>query len=298
MLLSDDGSLGLVGGARDLLTTARGVSEILGAARVRAVVGKGRVLDELEVLPDADTSGLVGLPVSGGFRAAVDQAVPEHWDRHSPLYLLLDDLPVAALISGYATLYLRGSEKRAVDRESFGRSAPKADICAGWRSDGIMMTTIASEGGPPTPVGPVAPRLERSDDPLAWHEIPALPVGAMRRRRLIDVAAEGSGLQVSAMFRDTHVDQAGDETVLHEYELEVEVESETMLVRRCVATARTLPWPECPAAAASARRLEGHAVEELRTLIRADFRGTSTCTHLNDLLRSLTDVAVLARALD
>jgi len=120
----------------------------------------------------------------------------------------------------------------------------------------------------------------------------------MRRRRLIDVAASGPMLHVSAMFRDTHVDQAGDETVLHEYELEMEVETETMVVRSCRATPRTLPWPECPAAGASARRLEGHPVDELRTLVRTDFRGTSTCTHLNDLLRSLGDVTVLVRALD
>jgi hypothetical protein len=119
----------------------------------------------------------------------------------------------------------------------------------------------------------------------------------MRRRRLIDVAPNGPLLQVAAMFRDTHVDQEGDETVLHEYELEMDVDIESMVVRRCQARPRTLPWPECPAAAASARRLEGHAVEELRAFVRTDFRGTSTCTHLNDLLRSLADVTVLVQAL-
>jgi len=297
MLLAGDGVLGLEGSARDLLTTASGAAQTLAVARISALVGKARALDELSVLPDADVGSLLGLPVSGGFRAAVDRAVPEHRDRHSPLYLLLDDLPVAALISGYATMYRRGSELLELDRASVGRWVPQADVCAGWRRDGIMMTAIASEGRPPTPIGPIAPALERSDDPLAWHEIGALPVGAMRRRRLVDIAADGSGLHVSAMFRDTHVDQAGDETVLHEYELHVEVESETMTVRSCVATARALPWPECPAAGASARRLEGHSVEDLRTLVRTAFRGTSTCTHLNDLLRSLGDVAVLARAL-
>jgi hypothetical protein len=298
MLLAADGELGLEGGARDLLTTASGASETLGVARISALVGSARVLDDLSVLPDADVSSLLGLPVSGGFRAAVDRALPEHRDRLSPLYLLLDDLPVAALISGYITMYRRGLEPLQLDRAWVGGWGPQADVCAGWRRDGVMMTAIASEGRPPTPIGPIAPALDRPDDPLAWHEIGALPVGAMRRRRMVDIAADGSALRVSAMFRDTHVDPAGDETVLHEYELDVEVESETMTVRRCVATARTLPWPECPAAVASARRLEGHAVEDLRTLVRTDLRGTSTCTHLNDLLRSLGDVAALAQALD
>jgi hypothetical protein len=298
MLLNDDGSLVLVGAARDLRTTASGVSEELAAAQLKALVGKSRLLEDLEVAPDADTGGLLGLPVAGGFRAAVDQAVPRHRALHSPLYLLLDEMPVATLISGYATLYRGGVPASRIGEESVNRSMLRADICAGWRSDGLMMTAVASDGRPPTPIGPTAPVLERPDDPLAWHTIPQLPVGAMRRRRLIDVASGGRASQVYAMFRDTHVDQGGDETVLHEYELEMEVDADTMLVRRCHATPRTLPWPECPAAAASAPRLVGHTVGELRALVRTDFRGTSTCTHLNDLLRSLADVTVLVEALD
>jgi hypothetical protein len=297
MLFSDDGRLTLLGGARDLRTGAGGASEALAAAQVRAVLGRTRQLEALDVAPAADTDELLGLPVSAGFRAAVDRAVPDHRDLHSPLYLLLDELPVAALISGYATLYLGATDRRPDEERMVGRAAPKADICAGWRSDGLMMTAIASEAGMPTPIGPPAPELERPDDPLSWHAIGPLPTGAMRRRRLIDVAPNGQLLQVAAMFRDTHVDQEGDETVLHEYELEMDVDIESMVVRHCQARPRTLPWPECPAAAASARRLEGHAVEELRAFVRTDFRGTSTCTHLNDLLRSLADVTVLVQAL-
>jgi len=119
----------------------------------------------------------------------------------------------------------------------------------------------------------------------------------MRRRRLIDVARGAEGYEVSAMFRDSHVDPDGRETVLHEYELSMDLDETGERVRRCSAGPRTLPWPECPAAAASATRLEGHAVSELRGLVRSDFHGTSTCTHLNDLLRSLADLAVLVSVL-
>jgi hypothetical protein len=55
----------------------------------------------------------------------------------------------------------------------------------------------------------------------------------------------------------------------------------------CVATPRVLPWSECPQAAASAGRLVGQRVGDLRALVRDDLVGTSTCTHLNDLLSSL-----------
>ena len=60
---------------------------------------------------------------------------------------------------------------------------------------------------------------------------------------------------------------------------------------------KELPWPECPAAAASASRLGGQPVANLRDVVRQEFTGITTCTHLNDLLRSLADVATLADAL-
>ena len=56
------------------------------------------------------------------------------------------------------------------------------------------------------------------------------------------------------------------------------------------ATVRVLPWQECPAAIGSAVRVKGMMLSELRNRVRAEFVGTSTCTHLNDLLRSLEDV--------
>ena len=63
----------------------------------------------------------------------------------------------------------------------------------------------------------------------------------------------------------------------------------------CQATPRVLPWTECPRAALSAGRLVGHCLDDLRRFVRADLVGTSTCTHLNDLLRSLADVEPLLR---
>jgi hypothetical protein len=58
-----------------------------------------------------------------------------------------------------------------------------------------------------------------------------------------------------------------------------------------------LPWVECPGALASADRLTDMPVAELRDHVRREFKGTSTCTHLNDTLRSLGDVDVLVDGL-
>ena len=64
------------------------------------------------------------------------------------------------------------------------------------------------------------------------------------------------------------------------------------------ARAQVLPWLECPGAVASAERLAGMELTELRPTIRNEFVGRSTCTHLNDSLRSLADIGALARELE
>jgi hypothetical protein len=48
---------------------------------------------------------------------------------------------------------------------------------------------------------------------------------------------------------------------------------------------------------ASARRIVGTTADDLRSRVRTDLTGTSTCTHLNDMLRSLADLPVLAAGL-
>ncbi len=287
--------LSLMGGARDVLTRPDGSGAVLDEATVRARLGEERVLESLATDPGATLRGLTGRIVGAGFRAAVDTVVPRLKENQTPLYLLLDELPVAALIAGYADLYLRAPDEPPTSSETAARKV-KADICAGWASDATMMQAIASEGQIPIPVGPPAPAIELAGDPLSWHAIPELPVGAMRRRRRIDVANSGH-LAIDAMFRDTHVGPDGTETVLHEYSLTASADAGSYEILQCQAKARVLPWVECPAAEASAGRLTGRRLPELRNFVRQSLTGTSTCTHLNDLLRSLADAAPLASRL-
>lgn len=54
-----------------------------------------------------------------------------------------------------------------------------------------------------------------------------------------------------------------------------------------------LPWTECPGALVSVARIAGTTTDDLRARVRTDFTGPSTCTHLNDVLRSLADLPVL-----
>jgi hypothetical protein len=151
------------------------------------------------------------------------------------------------------------------------------------------MQVIETDGMPPMTIGPPAPRLDRADDPDAWHEIAVPPPRTIRRRRRIDLTVREQ-LQVDAMFRDSHFDDDRVESVVHEYALRAAVDAGTFVITAADATPHVLPYVECPSAAASTTRLVGLRLDEVRDRVRSEFVGTSTCTHLNDLLRSLEDV--------
>jgi hypothetical protein len=226
----------------------------------------------------AETASLVDIPAGKGFRAAAAASLPEHAAQRTPLYLLLDDVPVATLISGYACLFSGELDTRA------SRQHVTEDICSGWRSDGQMMVSVRAGHGVPVAAGPVAPVLEPADDEWSWHSMAPLTPGAMRRGRLV----ESDGDTFWAYFRDSHVMADRVEAVLHEYVAEGTLQRG--VITSCTATPRVLPWQECPDAAASASRITGQTVTALREMVQRELTGTTTCTHLNDLLRSLADL--------
>lgn len=282
----------LTGRGRDLVTGADGVSRVAGRAGFEMEVGylTTRTVDAITSDPEIPgLDGLIGAVAGPGFRARLDAIAPAERDARSLLYLLLDDVPGAALVSGYAII--AGGERVKAPRVA---RHPAADQCAGWASDATIMVEINSTGSTPVPTGPVSPPLSGDADPIAWHELPDLPPHGMRRHRRLDVAPSPDGLlTIDQHFRDLHVSAEGRPTVVHEYEVHARVEPGTWRVVDIEAVPRVLPWVECPAAVASAGRLVGRSLTDVRSEVRAEFRGTSTCTHLNDQLRSLADVLSL-----
>jgi hypothetical protein len=277
--------------ARDLWTAADGTAEVLDTARIGAHLdGPQHHLSAIESSPDVPgLQDLLGAVVGPGFRAKVDAAVPELAGTGSLLYLLLDDMPGATLVSGYAMLH-GGVVGNVVHDEYLDA---RGDLCAGWAVDASMMTIIRETGINPTPHGPEAPPLTDGDDELAIHPTEPLEPFGMRRLRRLDVMAPpsaGAPHPVAVFFRDTHVDADGHETIVHEYSVDLRVDASTRSVVDIVARADVLPWKECPGAIASAARLAGRPLADLRPWVRATFVGTSTCTHLNDVLRGIADV--------
>jgi hypothetical protein len=275
------------------------------AGRDRAVdaQGRARVRDEVSLAVRVAVSGevegidgdgppglgdLLGANLRSGFGRRAAATLPDDASRRTLVGSLLDDLPGAYHVSGYALARGGVLPDGANGPE---RAALQADVCAGWAVGQPLHDLLAAEGRIAVPSGPPAPVLE-AVDPDGWHDLPALGEGTVRRRRLLEVAAaERAELDVRAHFRDSWFGD-GHEVALHEYAIEAEVDGEGRITRVEVDP-RVLPWDACPGAVASASRMLGVAVADLTARVRAELVGPSTCTHLNSTLRCLADVEAL-----
>jgi len=327
--------------ARDLRTNLDGTSDVVATATLQARISPTRELLSISTSPEVPAlCGLLGASVGAGFRSRFNEIVIDTGEEGSPLYLLLDDLAGATLVSGYALHRGGALDKEAVAGHARAKAAgppakapsgppakaagpaaepaagpgpaaepvagpfpdlgAQGDICAGWAHDATMMVHVRGTGSLPVPLGPPAPVLEWDDDPLSWHVMGALTPHAVRRRRRLDLVAPPAGApehRIDLHFRDSHVDDRGSETIMHEYTLSGSVDLRLGRIGTLSARANVLPWVECPGALASVRRVDGMELSELRYRIRKEFVGRSTCTHLNDTLRSLGDVPTLAAVL-
>jgi hypothetical protein len=301
VLMSWPGGLGteleLRGRARDLLTPLDGAPQVLAAADLVAVTGRERDIQRIESDPPVPALGrLVGCRGGGNLRKAIATELPDEMERGTPLHLLLDDLAGSTLISGFAFLRWADVYPEIGERTKAGASTRRMlGICAGFRegSSGLnpdgTLSGISQNTGRPG-------RLDDPSDPLSWHELDDPPQVAMRRARRIDVWSEEGLLRIDAMFRDSCWNPEGEEEVVHEYEIFGTADRGGTL-QSVTAVPRVLPYAECPGAAPNASWMAGTDLRALRTEVIERLRDTDCCTHLNDGLRSLAEVPVLATAL-
>jgi hypothetical protein len=279
------GPVAVVASGRDLLTSEDGCAIVLDAVRLN-ILSLGGSLTAITSEPvDAGLSKLVGVHALAGFRRAVEEALPGESTSSRVRFQLLDELPAAILQSARA---LRAAGI-PIDRK--GRALP-VDICAGWAAGGTLLAGF-TDFGPPLRNGPESPMLESESDPFAWHITSPLPAHSTRRSRRIDVWEQEGLARVDSFFRDSHVGADGLETVVHEWTVRAEFDPATKRFVSGAAQTGPLPFPECPSAAASARRLSGMPLDGLRRSVKTSFVGPSTCTHLSDTLRSMEDVGAL-----
>jgi len=288
-----DGPVHVLARARDLATDGGGVATRLEENELRATFDywSNKTLQSIEASTGSvSLEPLVGCSVASGFRAEVARRLSGGLDPKGLLYFLLDDLPAALQISGHPLL--RGGSPRLAQRPVVATT----DVCSGWRAGSTMVREIEIHGRYAIAHGPEAPPLDHGDDALAWHELPELSKHGIRRRRRLDVV-NGATVQAQAFLRDTYAPADGVETILHEYLLSVEIDSLSMQVVSAGVVPLVLPWIECSGAVGSVDRLLGQPVAQLRRDVGRNFVGPSTCTHLNNMFRSLEDVPTLVELL-
>jgi hypothetical protein len=285
-----DGPHRITARARDL-SVQGGRLCVRAEASIQAETTADWRLEAFASVPAIDSTGLLGTTAKAGFRNRAAVAAPEQAAAATPLWTLLDDLPVASLVSGYARLRSGWPAPWVT-----AGSAPKADVCSGWAIDASMIQLSLAHGEQPVTLGPYATAPELVDAGM-WPDLGPVLARSVRRRRRLDVVPDGDALHLDAWFRDAHGEEDGAEIVIHEYSVSAVVGARDLVVRTIAASPRVLPFVECPVAAASAHRLVGRSLVDVRAEVRSEFVGTSTCTHLNDLLRSLQDVVGLRSCL-
>ncbi len=289
--------LHLTGRARDLLTPAHGEPAVLRHTDLHAVTGRERDIRLIETDPaPAGLKRLVGCRAGGNLRAAIASELPEEAENGTPLHLLLDDLAGSTLISGF--VFVRWMDEIPEMRDRFTKAPPSGrmvNICSGFRAGA---SSLASDGSIIHNQNTAYPEpLADPTDPLSWHELDEPPLPSMRRARRIDVWNDGDTIAIDAMFRDSAWDPDGREVVVHEYEMFGTADRQTETLRSVTAVPRVLPYAECPLAAPNASWMEGTPLRSMRRDVLDRLRNADCCTHLNDGLRSLAEVPVLAAAL-
>jgi hypothetical protein len=290
-------ALHLVGRARDLVTTSAGDATVVDEAAMHAVVDMERRITAIDATPSRPgIEGLVGSQGGTYLRSAIDDALPGEREAATPLHFLLDDIAGTSLIAGFVWTRHMDPEEFAARRQQapsgFGQRKGKI-ICSGLRPGGSAQQAFSGEAESVHAIRTAGP-LVTDDDELAWHEFPERPVVSMRRQRRVDVTPVDDAYEIDAFFRDSYWEPDGTEMALHEYNVEAVVDATELTLRSVLATPRVLPFPECQWAPEHAALMVGRPVQSFRTDVQTTLTELQACTHLNDMLRCLTEVPALA----
>ncbi|MBV1917872.1 MAG: DUF2889 domain-containing protein [Sphingomonadaceae bacterium] len=289
-----------IGRARDLKTPATGgLGEVLGQAEIHARLnGEKKILSISADPAPANLDALVGQRAGGHLRMFLKESMPDLLEKAAPLYLILDDLSGTALVSNISwSMWERSwrEERRAAmsDEGYEDMMAGRANVCWGLkegnsglkhrRDDDAVSHADAGE-------------LRNPEDPKGWHEFPESDGPGFRRARRIEVSRDAATglLMIDSAFQDAAKTKIGGRVAIHEYILKATANPDTLELLTLEPVPRILPFPECPGAIPNTQRLVGSRISDIRDEVLAQLRGPEGCTHLNDAMRALADVPILA----
>ena len=292
----DQQPMHFVGCGRDILTRdLKAPVEVLAHDDFTASVSMDRKILAIESsCQRCDVGALAGFTGGAYLRAVLQDRFPEERQAGTPLYLLLDDLSGSSLIAGWAFTqrpdYVDDFNIQVV--EDPGLRQTMMNVCLGFAEGS---TSLSGELGSTTSERcAVVKSLVNPEDPDGWPAMADYCETSMRRARRIDVWLEGDVTRAEVYFQDTASRADGSRVAVHEYCLQAHIDSVSGALVHLEAEPHILPYPECPNAIANLDRLLGTPVQELRTTVLKRLARTEGCTHLNDAVRSLAEVPVLA----
>lgn len=287
----------VIGGARDLVTGADGAAVVLTEAAFEARFGADWKLQTITASPEQGSlAGLVGLRGGGGFRKALRELTPAGEAGADPLWLILDDIVGAVLVSSIAwSEWDPGWQDKMFGEVPLEQLLQaRENVCIGHAAGSSAQDSDLQgrlEGKPD------AASLLRADDPDGWHAMEDQPGVGFRRMRRMDLAL-GDRIRIDAEFQDSATKPGGGRISVHEYSIGATADPATHQLLALESDPRVLPYRECPSASANLPRLFGQRLDDMRRAVPAALPGAAGCTHLNDALRALADVPALLHHLE
>lgn len=283
----------IVGRARDLVTL-REVSrpQVLAEDSLEIWASIRREIISIKTSRRNDIAqALVGERGGGGFRQNISVLFADELQQGSPLHLLLDDYPGASLVAGWAwTRWMEDAQERrqAMGGITAGRNGKMEGVCIGFRPGSSALNPDGSVK-PRFQSSASVPSLQHEDDLNGWHDLPQQHGVGMRRARRTDVWVDDL-VRMNISFQDSATTPAGGRVAVHEYTVRASADVRTWELLSVEATPQVLPFRECPGAARNVSKLVGLTLNELRGRVAVELSTVLGCTHLNDLLRSMSDV--------
>ncbi len=257
--------------------------------RVVAHLGQDRVIQQIAG-DRIDLKDLVGARGGGHLRGVLDEKIHEERVDGTPLYLLLDDISGASLVSGWAWSRWIEPGMEAMMSDGFEEHRHTMEnICHGFATGS---SALAAEAPPDN--NPQVVELANPQDAASWHEIPASDGVNFRRARRIDVWRDEGILMIEVGFQDSARDPELGRVAIHEYVVHARADMASEELVEISATPHVLPFPECPGAVNNIQLMLGTPMREMRLRVIDVLPGVKGCTHLNDVMRGLAEAPVLA----
>lgn len=295
-----DGPIAFEARGRDLYTGNMPDAPRLCASEEATIfVSQGRrVVDIQAKRSNAALARLHGARVSGELRAAMSVALADDVAESSLLYRLLDDLAGATFLSSVAwfSWYAGRPEDLQPLQAKLDRSVE--GVCISFSPGSPSLTADGRSNEPIADHPDGLPLFDPGDD-HAWHPLADLAGPNFWRIRHSDLWLDADGLHAAVGFQDSAARPGTTlmRRLFHEYRLHAVIDPTDMTLRAIEVQPGILPYRTCLAAPATARNLIGLRVADFGAWVPDILQGTAGCTHLNDALRAMQDIAGLTASL-